>query len=104
MTRRNLRKWAEAKERRAQQAPPRGHWSYGPYGTGTPIFFEDPPFGTYVAPMVWLPMEPVPTNGPPYTHTFSWPLFKYGDDGKLLPPKIQPTMTGSLRDWLNEDG
>lgn len=43
---------------------PFGFWSTGPYGTGMPIFFEDPPFGTYVAPTVWLPMTTEPAHRP----------------------------------------
>lgn len=112
MARRNLRKWAEAKERRAQQyAPPRGRWSYGPGGYGTPIFIEDPPLSTYVAPTAWLPMDPEPlfpgaigevlrelfhpepSPGPPFTHTFSLPPTEYDEDGEPLAPRIEPTMT-----------
>lgn len=108
MARRNLRKWAEAKDRRAQQVPPLGRWSYA---GGVPIFWEDPPFGTAVAPTVWLPMDPEPLfpesvgevlhailhpepkSGAPYTHTLNWPPTEYDEDGEPLPPRIEPSIT-----------
>lgn len=117
MARRNLRKWAEAKERRsAQYAPLRGHWSYGPYGTGAPIFIEDAPFGVAIAPTVWLPMveqplfpdavgellhaalDPEPTPGPPYTHTIPAPPgWEYDDEGDPIRPLFWPSMTIEAR-------
>lgn len=55
MTRRNLRKWAEAKRRRAEQrAPVRGHWSYSEDGIG--IFFEESWMSSCGRATVWLPM------------------------------------------------
>ena len=50
-----------------EPGPPFGFWSNGPYGTGAPIFFEDAPFGIYVAPIPWLPM----TGGMP-SHSAVW--------------------------------
>lgn len=110
MARRNLRKWAEAKQRRAEQyAPPRGYWSYS---GGAPIFIEDPPFGTYLAPATWLPMDPEPLfpagvgevlhgifhpepqSGPPYTHTIPAPPgWEYDDEGEPIRPLFWPNMT-----------
>lgn len=108
MAKRNLQKWAEAKQRRAAQHPPlRGRWIYLADGTG--IFLEDPDplFGTCCAPTSWLPMEPAPAignllqhmldpvfpEGAPYTHTFNYPPTEYDEDGEPLPPRIEPTMT-----------
>lgn len=112
VTRKNLRRWAEAKQRRAEQAMlARGRWVY--FSDGTGVFLEDPypPFGTYVAPTVWLPMveqplfpdavgkllhaalHPEPTPGLPYTHTFNLPPTEYDEDGAPLPPRIEPSLT-----------
>lgn len=57
VTRRNLRRWAEAKRRREDQAAlARGHWVY--FADGVGIFIEEPwpPYGTYCAPTTFLPM------------------------------------------------
>lgn len=50
-----------------EPGPPFGFWSNGPYDNGAWIFFEDPPYGAYVAPTVWLPM----TGGTP-AHSAVW--------------------------------
>lgn len=127
MTRRNLRKWAEAKQRRAAQAvagiagarPLLAWWD------------ETPRFGTAVAPTTWLPMEPpapypygplppvvhphdreffaslfgtpTTTNSTTYTHTLNYPPTEYDHNGYPLPPRIQPSMTITLLPPNNED-
>lgn len=102
-----------------EPGPPFGFWSTGPDGGLTPIFFEDPPFGTPVAPTVWLPMaeeveqplfpnaigellhaalDPEPTPGPPYTHTISAPPgWEYDDEGDPIRPLFWPSMTIEAR-------
>jgi hypothetical protein len=96
------------------QVPPRGRWSYGPDGTGAPIFIEAPDFGTTVTPTHWLPMTGPGTPafpdsvgallskilngadppGPgPHTHTFKLPPTEYDEDGEPIPPRIQPSLT-----------
>lgn len=105
MTRRNLRKWAEAKQRRERPL----------YGW----LDEIQHFGTPVAPPTWLPLaldelvqakfdiSPYLRNlaDPPlpYTHTLKSPLTEYDHNGYPLPPRIQPSMTITLLPPNNED-
>lgn len=118
MTRRNLRKWAEAKQRRLEQA------TAGLEGA-RPFYAwldEATRFGIAVVPTVWFPMEPATPAPPysplrpvvhphdreffaslfgtrttpnqaPYTHTFDYPPTEYDHNGYPLPPRIQPSMT-----------
>lgn len=114
VTRRNLRKWAEAKQRRAEQARAVNFGS-----DGYPLYGwldEMPRFGTYVAPTVWLPMvekplfpdavgellravlNPKPTPGPPYTHTITAPPgWEYDDEGEPIRPLFWPSLTIEAR-------
>ena len=38
-------------------------------------------------------LNPEPSNGPPYTHTFRYPPTEYDDEGNPLPAPIEPAMT-----------
>lgn len=89
MTRRNLRKWAEAKQQRLEQAAAHRNGARTLFGW----LDEIQHFGMAVAPTVWLPMEPAVTDKQWYTYTFNYPPTEYDTNGYPLPPRIEPSIT-----------